>query len=166
MRPGVTSSPVPAAVNPRFTNLPPDKVHDLILPTALKEKQNQFQKPSSVSLTIKPILLKNELQDENTLHVHNASSEQRSHSTSSFRSDTVPQSCQLDKDHQTCCSCSRVKNERISTGKRQNQKGKELMLCREYSLGGGGGGVCSLPAFSWTLWFCTGLLKWFSRTGK
>lgn len=131
------SSPVPAAVNPRFTNLPPNKVHNLILPTALKEKQNQFQNPSSVSLAIKPILLKNELQDEKTLHVHNASSEQRSHSTSSFRSDAVLQSCQLDKDQQTCCSCSQMKNERSSTGKREAE-GKELMLCREYSLGAGG----------------------------
>ena len=103
VRPGVTSSPAPAAVKPCFTNHPTDNVYNLILPTALKEKQNQFQKPSSVSLAIKSIILTNELQDENTFHFHNASSEQRSQSTFSFRSDTfLLQFCQLDEDHQTC----------------------------------------------------------------
>lgn len=131
------SSPVPAAVNPRFTNLPPDKVHNLMLPTALREKQNQFQKPSSVSLAIKPILLKNELQDEKTLHVRNDSSQQRSHSTSSFRSDAVLQSCQLDKDQQTCCSCSRMKNERTSTGKRETERKGIDALQRIFFEGGG-----------------------------
>lgn len=159
------SSPVPAAVNPRFTNLPPDKVHNLILPTALKEKQNQFQKPSSVSLAIKPILLKNELRDEKTLHVRNDSSQQRSHSTSSFRSDAVLQSCQLDKDQQTCCSCSRMKNERTSTGKRETER-KGIDALQRIFFGGRGGGICSPPAFSWALWICTVLFKWFSCTGK
>ena len=48
-RPGVISNPVPAAVKPRFTTHPTDNTYNLILPTALKEKQNPFQKPSSVS---------------------------------------------------------------------------------------------------------------------
>lgn len=81
VRPGVASSPVPAAVKPCFTNHPIDNVYNLILPMALKEKQNQFQKPSSVSLAIKSIILTNELQDEKTFHFHNASSEQRSQSS-------------------------------------------------------------------------------------
>lgn len=61
--PVVTSSPMLAAVKPPSTNHPTDKVHNPILPMALKEQQNQFQKPSSVSLAIKSILLINELQD-------------------------------------------------------------------------------------------------------
>lgn len=65
VRPGVASSPVPAAVKPRFTNQPIDNVCNPILSMALKEKQNQFQKPSSVSLAIKSIIPTNELQDEN-----------------------------------------------------------------------------------------------------
>lgn len=69
---------------------------------ALPEKQYQFQKASAVSLAMKPKILTTELQDENACHFHNVSSEQRSQSTFSFRSDTlVLQSGQLDKDHQT-----------------------------------------------------------------
>lgn len=94
VRLGVTSSPVPVAVKPCFTNHPIDNIYNLILPMALKEKQNQFQKPSSVSLAIKSIILTSELQDENTFHFHNASSEQRSQSTLSFWSDALLlQSC-------------------------------------------------------------------------
>lgn len=119
----ITSRPVLAAVKPPFTNHPTDKVHNLILPMALKEEQNQFQKASSVSPAIKSILLMNELQDESIFHVHNASSEQRSQSTSSFISGTLCQSCQLDKDHQTCCS--------------QKAEGKGIDALQEYSLLGG-----------------------------
>lgn len=124
VRPGVTPSPVPAAVEPRLTNHPTDNVHNLILPTALKEKQNQLQKPSSVSLAIKSIILTNELQDENTFRFRNTSSEQRSQSTFSFRSDSFSSPASQIKPSDT-------KSERIRTGKHQKQAGKELMLCRD-----------------------------------
>lgn len=89
---------MPAAVKACFTNHPADNTHNPILLMALKEKQNQFQKPSSVSPAIKSVILTNELQDENTSPLHNASSEQRPQSTFSFRSDALlSQSCQLDK---------------------------------------------------------------------
>lgn len=87
--PVITSRRALAAVKPPFTNHPADKVHNLILPMALKEEQNQFQKANSVSLAIKSILLINELQHESIFHVRDASYEQRSQSTSSFLSGTL-----------------------------------------------------------------------------
>lgn len=122
--------PCASCCKTRVTNHPIANVYNLILPLALKENQNQFQKPSSVSLAIKSIILTNELQDENTFHFHNASSEQRSQSPFSFRSDTLLlQSCPLKTIRHVLPQQN--EDERIRTGKRQKQTRKELMLCRD-----------------------------------